>query len=385
MKNGEPTQLVSSSFQLLFTNDSLLKTKFDELQFPEYKEDIEKYFKNIFSLPTNNSEDLTISRAEAVTRALNNLWVVHLGKNETFQIIANLGKLEGTLFDLKNYRGHYIHQFNVFLIGHYLLNMIMEKERVRDIFKKCSNRPNFTWVLTSTFHDIGYPMERIDQILEGYFEMFLKVDLPYKIEIERLLTPVFFEYIKYLAEIQVDLKTGKRTHLGEICLRDWNFHSILLKNLRKKDHGIISAISLIHSLLTVEKLAEDKDWYFGTFPNEIMPACHAIAIHNLRIKDMKIYFNTQPFAFLLRLCDEIQDWGRSSQGVDQSALIQLETKLDEERPIINLTLRTESSFFEPKNKDIEFLKNQLQAQGMLVINITIINNQTREQQVYTIT
>lgn len=72
---------------------------------------------------------------------------------------------------------------------------------------------------------------------------------------------------------------------------DWKFYNILLTKLKRKNHGVIGAILLIHSLLKQEKLEQDSAWYYGTFPGEIIPAFHSMAIHNLKLRNTIIKFN----------------------------------------------------------------------------------------------
>jgi hypothetical protein len=264
-------------------------------------------------------------------------------------------------------------------LGYYIVNKFAEKERDFNILKNCSNNPIFTWVLASTFHDMGYPIEKIDEWFERYLDMFLKVELPYKIEIERLLTPVFFEYVKYLSETHLNLAFHRCTPLGQETNRDWSFHNVLLMNLRKKDHGIISALLLIHSLLTQEELAKEQGWFCGTFPHDIMPACHAISMHNLQEKNLKISFKNYPFAFLLRLCDELQDWGRSKNGLDQSEMLDFEINNEGNFPLINCTLKVNEEFLEKKIKSIDFLAQQLQTDSLIQVAINLKSKEKVER------
>ena len=363
---------LSSSITILQKNDALLKNKI--LGLPagiKYKDRILEYFEQSLSIANSSTCNYTGERTGKVTSMLRLLWEVEFEKGKTFQVFKDFEELENVFFDLEKYRGHYVHQFNVFLLGYYVVNKFAEYREAFQTFKNSSNDPIFTWVLASTFHDMGYPIEKMDEWFERYLDMFLKVKLPYKIEIERLLTPVFFEYVKYLSETHLNLGLGRCTPFGQETNRDWNFHNVLLMNLRKKDHGVISALLLIHSLFTQEELAKKQDWFYGTFPRDIMPACHAISLHNLQEKNLKIGYKKYPFAFLLRLCDELQDWGRSKAGYDQSELVEFEIKNEGDIPTISSTLKVNDSFFEQKAKSINFLCDQLQTDGLLRVVISL--------------
>ena len=64
-----------------------------------------------------------------------------------------------------------------------------------------------------------------------------------------------------------------------------------------------------------------------------LPACHSICLHTL---DLKIDFTKHPRAFLLILCDKIQDWGRPAKESNREVIYLENIKNDEaEIPIIN--------------------------------------------------
>jgi hypothetical protein len=72
----------------------------------------------------------------------------------------------------------------------------------------------------------------------------------------------------------------------------------------EQDHGIIGALHL-HSLL--KHIAQDDP---SASPDKYMPAIQAVALHNLRRHSDKISFAEQPLAFLLAICDQLQEWRR---------------------------------------------------------------------------
>ena len=128
----------------------------------------------------------------------------------------------------------------------------------------------------------------------------------------------------------------------------------------------MSAILLMHSLLTQEELARNQGWLFGTLPNVIMPACHAIAVHSFNPQDIKINFRQYPYAFLLMLCDELQDWGRSVGGKDYTELTDFEFCYQRDTPTINCTLRIHN---DTKLNDLDKLKSKLNTDGLMKISI----------------
>lgn len=54
--------------------------------------------------------------------------------------------------------------------------------------------------------------------------------------------------------------------------------------------------------------SRERGGLYGDFSSIHVPACHAICLHNL--ETITVEFERYPLAFLLILCDELQDWGR---------------------------------------------------------------------------
>jgi len=68
------------------------------------------------------------------------------------------------------------------------------------------------------------------------------------------------------------------------------------------------------------------NWNQRCFDEDIVPACAAIFVHNLPadcFNEKKIRLSKAPLAFLLNLCDALQQWERPSQdnpsGFDSSS------------------------------------------------------------------
>ena len=356
---------LSASFYVLQKNDVLLKNIIRSERFDnEYIEIINHYFNtldNIIDIDINNEK-----RIKSIIEALKNMWVKKHLKSTTFLIFEDFNDFENNLFKLPSYRGHFIHQFNVFLLGYFILNKLLHNERVKNIFRINSTEMNFTWMLASTFHDMGYPIEKIGELVRLYFDMFLKVETNYDINIENILTYNFYNYIQYLAEFHyiIDRLQENRWNLYTSNKKlDFKFQDKLLNKLRKKDHGTISSILLLHSLLTKEKLVNMENWINRDLPFWIMPACHAISLHTFTHKEIQIKFEKFPFAFLLSLCDELQDWGRSLNEKDHSTLrgISIDENDDIPEIIINITCNNNNKY-----KNIKKLKKKLKCNSIKV-------------------
>lgn len=311
-------------------------------------------------------------KLRSMKEALEELWV-KAQKEETFKIFLDFETFEKILFQSSiDYRGHYVHQFDVFLLGYYILNKILETDNPTAQKYTTSSNPNFTWMLAATFHDMGYPIEQIDTWFSAFLKTFLKVDAVYPIEIEKILTPVFFDYLTYISEKHYSLTIEPIAPSGHSPIRDWKFHSILQTNLRKKNHGVVSSLLLIHSFLTQEKIARSRHWFLNTFPCEILPACHAIALHSLEFEgeESEISLSRCPYAFLLVLCDALQDWQRSLGATDYSELRAIDFSFSGDIPAIKCDLQIN---MDKKIEEMNKLENKLKTDGLMLVEIKQTN------------
>lgn len=187
------------------------------------------------------------------------------------------------------YRANSIHQIRVFLLGFVLLYKCGFRNLITELPKK--ERGNFNdsdidiiWLYASLFHDIGYLLEKLNQIqdkIRSWTSEFSIVTTKCDISMKANDQMKVDETIRILStSSQLDIKYFKDGY-------------------DNNDHGILSAL-----------IVRDE---FGEIWRQsyINIGIQAMAIHNL--KREAILFNKNPFAFLLMLCDEIQEWERPSR------------------------------------------------------------------------
>jgi hypothetical protein len=73
----------------------------------------------------------------------------------------------------------------------------------------------------------------------------------------------------------------------------------------KMDHGVVAAVSLLRTLGTPKHIRKRQ-------PEDrpLIEAARAIALHNFASKLGSVTFEAHPFAFLLIVADELQEWSR---------------------------------------------------------------------------
>ncbi|UCH89564.1 MAG: GAF domain-containing protein [Thermoplasmata archaeon] len=275
---------------------------------------IDEQIKNFFEIDIFDEKNI----GERVLKSIHYLW------DESKIVSANQTPLssfkffdEQILAELPGYRDHFIHQYQVFLLGYYILRRLNQynlpfQDSYCDSLKlspknnlEKQNIADIAWMITSTFHDIAYPLEKTETWLPKMLEDFLDEeakDIVPKIPIEQIF---FNENQKYNSFINELSKLFKKINISnEINADDfriWLQSEVALN----KDHGILGALILLKP-------------HFLRNREIILPSALAIAMHKrlgLKIKDNggKICYDKFPLLYLLIYCDIVQEWNRDPE------------------------------------------------------------------------
>jgi len=260
-----------------------------------------------------------------------------------------------TLIDKQ--RDHYIHSVNVFILG---LCVYMQNVNFRSAFDKVNlNKTSYEysydtrheeffyrWGITSLFHDIGYPIEIIGKQIDKFLDFATRLDghtgvkshLAYDnfedintiAEIIPKRSFIDSYYNKYDSCVYIDLLKpvdllAHKLHLAfDIDLKtikaDLDSYVSYMAQNGFVDHGFYSAIIILKWYGYLIQLAKYRPEYFF-FP--ILDCASAILLHNYyRNALMKSPYNldamspyAHPIAYLLILCDELQEWNRTAYGI----------------------------------------------------------------------
>jgi len=251
---------------------------------------------------------------ESASRMISTLWK---GSDKDPAVFEFADLLEPILRQMSKNRDHRIHSSKVFMLGYYIINAIT---KINPHFDFKANKPNLAWMLSATFHDIGYAIQETEFWLNRMFEQFLGVNPKFAVSIGQIMPMIYLDFMRILSAYHLNPSAVLSQNLlsSEI---DWIFYNELNSKLIEKNHGVISALMLAHLLGIRQGFLEERgNW---DFKYNHLPACHAIAAHWL--PSISIRFATHPLAFLLVLCDEIQDWGRytSSEECEENDIVYL--------------------------------------------------------------
>lgn len=295
-------------------------------------------------------------------------------KDEDFNVVSEPNTLLNLVDVMEKYekntgelierqRDHFIHSVNVFVLG---LAVYSQNKNYREIFKdyilsskyekfyridgELSNEEFlYRWGVAALFHDIGYPFEIIGKQLNKIINDSVKsISNSYDVSVNIDFRD-FDEFNSIVKIDPYDFADKYRTNYSKSKIIDlykpteimahkiahnFNFDTyqfkLLINHLNNFvyymqennfiDHGFYSAILVLNSYgKLIQKYSKNKDFFF--YP--IVDSATAILLHNYYNKTLqKEPFNLSrlapednPIAFLLILCDELQEWNRQPFGL----------------------------------------------------------------------
>lgn len=230
------------------------------------------------------------------------------------------------------YRDHYIHQFQVFLLGLYVMDKLYD-----DVVEKSKcKKPEISWLMISSFHDIGYPIQLYDQWSRKFFQEVFDVTE----DIARIEIKSKFVEQSFMNATNCLIARLCSVFCNEELKGDWladkkELLRFFYRSITEaKNHCILSGVSLLRMLCKEEyrdKITIDKMTFEQIWGDIIIPSALTIALHDsgvwgeLRNKETwqqahekvplpVLRFDDDPLSFLLIFCDNIQEWGRPSKS-----------------------------------------------------------------------
>ncbi|MCL2114647.1 MAG: RyR domain-containing protein [Methanobrevibacter sp.] len=294
--------------------------------------------------------------------------VVHDEPNLMLDLVQTLKKYEENTGELiEKQRDHYIHSVNVFLLGLAIFSqnanyreafLLANYDKKYGYFYKTKNEEFFyRWGIASLFHDIGYPLEIIGKQMKKFInegvnfittetDVFTskKSDVKTYLSFEDFNTfntiiKKDFDFPKKYREIYdetnfidlfkpLDILAHKISlafvNLDLVDIKDNldNFVNVMAEN-GFIDHGFYSAILvMLYYGYLIQKYKKKSEFFF--FP--IVDSASAILLHNYyrnvlmsknyKFQRGKLEVAEHPIAYLLILCDELQEWNRKPFGVE---------------------------------------------------------------------
>ncbi|MDQ1355224.1 MAG: hypothetical protein QG657_5534, partial [Acidobacteriota bacterium] len=233
-------------------------------------------------------------------------------------LLSRMRDYEILLKEIPAYRHHFVHQFNVFLLGIVILS---KTKKILDKFINNIDKKNILkeWFLSAMFHDIGLPIEKLNQVFQAFVKGSL--NLPHNVDVQFSPFSIlsiedyyksYYRMEKSIMGLFSDIAVQKE--VGSV-LHSLAFPSALGKT--SHNHSLISA-TMVEKEFQKKNLGKDS-------MDRILAA---IIFHEGRVAQSlykriecpervksEISLSKNPLIFLLAICDVIQNWGRpESEG-----------------------------------------------------------------------
>ena len=348
--------------------------------------------------------------------------------NTLLDLVEIMKKYEDNTGDLiDKQRDHFIHSVNVFLLG---LAIYAQNETYRNIFiNYVKSSPYekyymindeysheeflYRWGVASLFHDIGYPFEIIGKQLNKFINDGIQPISPkYSVDVEidfrdfnqfnRILKikRSFPNKYKKLYDIPKGVNLYKPTDIMAHKI-SMDFEKLTFEDLQKRlneyikfmknnnfiDHGFFSSIFVLDSYgYLIQKYAKNSFYFY--FP--IVDSASAILLHNyygntlikkpFELPPMKPTDN--PLAYLLILCDELQEWNRQPYGVkdkQKSHVTELDICIDNEIITVDYIIKHGSMGLDFSSKKEDFLKKVLDIPAICELKVNTRQNRSDDE------
>ncbi len=256
-------------------------------------------------------EEKSLNRNVDSNNAIKTL-LSNYGKETFSTALKKLAEIECNITDLApKYRYHISHSLMVYILG------TMVKDKFININKQYSQVTDLSWTVASLLHDIGYPVQIAHKYILEVFSS--SISLP-EINNNSGETTQLFRIVPY--ELEIMLNEENILYRFDEIFQAWGVGEISavkqyknMINSGKIQHGLISAILVINVIESLYN--KNNHWNSHNFNSEIVYACAAIFLHNVyfdkSLQGVKLRHDKAPLAFLLILCDCMQEWDRFSK------------------------------------------------------------------------
>ena len=297
----------------------------------------------------------------------NSYWIgIQDEKNPFIELIEKMRNYEVNSGQLiKKQRDHYFHSVYVFILGICIFQVskkyketfdeiILNKDNYCDSYDTNNEEFFYRWGIASLFHDIAYPLEitvsQANRYLEfissySFSETSKKIKAKLEIsglnnfnELPRLIPKEKFEdefekkYPSYNSKALLNSIDILSNHLSKCFNLNFCQISDELYKFKDKmqsegfiDHGYYSSLIVMNWYYY---LIQKTDWNPAYFYFPIVDIASAILLHNyykhgltkspFNLKSMSL--KQHPIAYLLILCDELQEWNRPRYGEEKPLL-----------------------------------------------------------------
>lgn len=257
------------------------------------------------------------------------------------------------------YRDHFLHEFQVFLLGAIIIDSLYDTTPIQSFNKKAHCKIEDCWLAAATYHDFNYPIQQSAEWMNDFFKQCLnsKESMPIILDLDKLL--VRNEFLAKLKGICSAL---------DYELDDYMVRFIIEKAGIERNHGVVAALSLIdrlkesglsqyainHTSLSI-LMHDESAWKIFCGNSDPNKPWEKSVMQNCSLSNLM--FEKLPLTFLLAYCDAAQEWGRVGCKYDISKPELEKLSVSQTQLLVTLSLKDET--YNDKHAEIEKLSHFL--------------------------
>ena len=285
---------------------------------------------------------------EIALQTIQSLWESQL--HVTYPDIQR--NFESVLLLDPNYRDHFLHQFQVFLLGALIIDKLYNTDPVRSFEKSCGSKLEFAWLAASTYHDFNYAIQEFETWMTSFFRQTLHVrhykndPFIFLLDLEKVMVRnEFLHKIEGLFEAigcdEVDDHI-LRFILGRLA---WDKNHAALGAMtflnKFKGKGALTTLAANHAAASI-LLHDDPNWQCFCGKTATAKCQKWERAFSKKKLLPQLQFHNMPLAFLLAFCDKVQEWGRGGRGYETEKARLEEIELEDDKFLVHISLTDDS-------------------------------------------
>jgi hypothetical protein len=228
-------------------------------------------------------------------------------------------------------RDHFFHSFQNYFFGLFAISEIPERFNAYSAIAKLhwDIDPFAVWFFTALWHDVGYGLQKIGNILEGIFGADPDVNQGEQARLEYLKTPIIQDALRDISCLMVRLLNPQRARTAWLFPErgrrrtqiERQVEEALRMDVLEESHGAASSLRLYREYMPrIRKMGTENQ----LVPKQIiLLACCSAPFHDWHFRQCvrslcgacRVTTDSLPFAGLLAFVDSIQDDRRDLTGL----------------------------------------------------------------------
>lgn len=259
------------------------------------------------------------------------------------------------------YRDHFLHEFQVFLLGAAIIDHLYQTKPVRSFEKLSGSTLEDAWLAASTYHDFNYAIQNCEEWMKDFFTQFLNIEdcRPVSLNLEGVVVrDDFLSKLKGICDaINYELDDCMVRFIFEKAVEERNHAAIATLTFlnRFESNNRLTKPAINQAALAI-LLHEESNWSSFSGRHDCTRPWE-VALAGKSIMD-NLTFDLLPLAFLLAYCDVAQEWGRVGRNYETAKPELVDITINNKRILVGVQVEDQVSFTD-KRKEIRKLQQFL--------------------------